>query len=525
MNVNQVRLLAILLLLIPVTGILFTNNESTTTATAVAMRLNQVVWGTDFNAPNVVAPGTVDTSLSVSITNLSNKTISGIQGILVLDYPFSDYATGGVNATAQGETLDDSFNRDVSVFFILAGEAFFLQYSITIDTDAKIGQYSANLELSYLVNSSGVLTNGTKVNFPIDLVIANRAPSIYDSYPEGASITIEENESRDFGVFVNDPDNQTLSVKWMFDTHTVVSTGNNYTFHGNSTNLGIHTLEAQVKDIFNLTASTTWDIDVTKPSVTSLTMNTSYLYAGFSTVLNVNLSNTVWTGTVDITMTVPEEVVMLGDSTSWTFTNVTEGETITLRSGALYAPLDLIGSTGSLTFDIEYSDYLGNDQTESVNKGIIIRGRIKMIVYDETTQYNSQTDRVSFSASVLNKGTLSAMFVNISLYRNPHLTLTLDSSSYIGELEQDDPQSFTIGAQLLGNPQEDTITVDAVLSWTDDLQEDLSTNLTFTLSLTPTSSSQTPDPGLDPGSVIGGAFILIVIAGTVIGALVILRRR
>ncbi|MHA2294403.1 MAG: COG1361 S-layer family protein [Candidatus Hodarchaeales archaeon] len=523
MKTSKIRIFLVFLLMFPVMGIIFSESNPVN-AQSVNLRLDKIVWGTDFNSPGTVEPGTEDTALSISITNLSNYTLSGIQGVLNLSYPFSDYGTGGYNTTDQGETLDDSFQRDVSIFHVLPGESLFFEFSISIDIDGDIGQYSADLEVSYLYNDTITLKTGTPVNYEINLIIANRAPSIDSSYPSETSLTIEENETIDFSIAkVSDPDNQQLTYKWILDNLDFPgATTNNFTFQGNSSNLGIHTLEAQIRDPENLTASVTWDIDVVKLSETNLTLVTQEIFAGYKSDLSFSVSNTLWKGTADVSLTIPEEFIAYGDIT-WTLTNLTPGETVML-SASLYAPIDLLGTTGSVTVDIVYTDYLGDSQSESVSQGIIIRGKIEMIVYDLTAQYNSATGRVSFSASLLNKGTLSAMFVNISLKSNPDLTPTLDSSSYIGELEQNDPVSFTVGAELLDGVKL-PITVVAELSWTDDLQVDLSKDIAFTLLLSTTTTTQGTPGTIDPGTAIGGGFVLVVIAGTVIGAMMIIRRR
>jgi len=319
-----------------------------------------------------------------------------------------------------------------------------------------------------------------------------------------------------------------LTYKWTLD-NAVVSTGDNYTlptsFTGNSSNLGYHSLEAEIRDPFNLTATTSWDIDLVKNSETDFMVDTQYIDAGFINEISFNITNTVWTGNVDITLSVPDSVVVYSDST-WSLTNITPGELVT-QQATLYAPLDLLGSTGSVTLDIEYKDYLGNDQTESVSRSVIFRGKTTMIVYDEVSQYNSVTKRVTFSASVLNKGTVSAMFVNVSLYNNDYLTLSLDSASYIGELEQNDPVPFTVGAVLTGDITGlTTISVDVMLAWTDDLQIDHSVDITFDLSLTATSTTvTTPTGDIDPGALIGGAFVLIIVAVVAVGAFRVLRKK
>ncbi|MFW9997148.1 MAG: COG1361 S-layer family protein [Candidatus Odinarchaeota archaeon] len=485
-----------------------------TSADSASLIINNVDWTT------TVEPGDTDSTLEISVSNLSNLTLSAITGTLVMSYPFSDHLDGDTNATAQG--IASSAYINVSQYTVLSGEPFTLQFSLDIHPDAKIGAYPTDLEIAYhYVNSTGSWERDTGI-FLVDLIIPNREPVIITSNPSSPFVSMYVDEQLEFSIQAIDPDNQSLAYKWLLD-NIELSINSNYTFSATEDNLGYHILELIVRDPFNMTASTTWTVNVIRESSTTLNIKSNHMFAGYTSVIAFNLTNTVWKGTADITINVPDGIIITGLS-SWKLIGLSPGDEVSLNT-TLYAPLQLLGQVVGISLVISYTDYLGNDVVEDVIQGIIIRGSVNMVVYDLVTQFNPSNQKLTFNANLLNKGTVSALFVNVSLYQDPDLLLTLDSTSYIGELEENDPIPFTLSAYLNRDPVNgEIVMIHAVVSWTDDLKEELYKNITFILVIQlPTTITKTSG-GDNFDLVIGSGFTLIVLVTAIVGFFYIRQR-
>jgi hypothetical protein len=484
-----------------------------TRANTILLEVNNVDWTTD------VEPGDTDVTLAISMSNLSNQTISSITGILTLKYPFYDHLDGDSNASALG--IASSTYINVSQYKVFGGEPFSFLFSLDINPDAEIGNYSANLEVTcYFVNSTSGWEGETS-SHQVRLIIPNREPVINAYYPSTAFVTLNVNETIDFSVQSIDPDNQSLTFQWILD-NVIVSTGMNFTFTGLESNLGFNDLEVTVKDPLNMTDVNVWTINVIREYDTSLKMESQYVYAGYNNLLSFNLTNTVWKGSVDISLNVPDGIVIKGEE-SWKETNLTPGDTISLNT-TIYAPLTFLGQVGGFSLTIDYTDYLGNNQVENIIQGVIIRGKVDIVTYDHTTHFSSLTKKLTFSANLLNKGTVSAFFVNVSLNEKEDLLLTLDSSSYLGELEKNDPVPFTVTAFLDRDPVEgENITVRAILYWTDDMQEEFSFDISFTLTIEGIITTGVVTSNDETNLFLGSVFTLAVL--TVVGTTIYYTRK
>ncbi|MFX0064522.1 MAG: hypothetical protein ACFFC7_20305, partial [Candidatus Hermodarchaeota archaeon] len=72
-------------------------------------------------------PGATDIDLELQLLNLNNITIKGIQGILMVPFPFTDAADDDTTLTATGISLSSYTN--ISEYSVLAGDPFQLTYS------------------------------------------------------------------------------------------------------------------------------------------------------------------------------------------------------------------------------------------------------------------------------------------------------------------------------------------------------------------------------------------------------------
>jgi len=159
----------------------------------------------------------------------------------------------------------------------------------------------------------------------------------------------------------------------------------------------------------------------------------------------------------------------------------------------IYAPKSAIGNTFTGTLTISYDDEYGNSYTENHNIGFVVRGQVSIVAYDWTIMPNpvSPGKKVSISATLLNKGTATAMFVNVSIQSNEILILSQESSNYVGEVEENSPTPFTVSAYVKPDVQNGTYPITIIVTYTDDLFEEHVFEITVGITVQKTSETNT----------------------------------
>jgi len=323
----------------------------------------------------------------------------------------------------------------------------------------------------------------------VTIIIYNRPPEIESYRPADLNIAVYVNDSVEFFVKCSDPDNDTLSYEWTFDGE-VVATTNNYTYTPTEEDIGTHNLEFAVDD-GELRTTMTWTITVTKTIITQVNVSSNYLFGGFETKVNITIKNNAWDGAVQISFGIQSPLVIHGNS-SWTFKSVVPNQELTVPV-VIYAPKAAIGNTFTGTLTISYDDEYGNSYTETHNIGFVVRGQVSLVAYDWTIMPNpvSPGGKVSISATLLNKGTATAMFVNVSIQPNEILILSQESSSYVGEVEENSPVPFTVAAYVKSGVQNGTYPVTIIVTYTDDLFEEHVFKITAEITVQKSSGEET----------------------------------
>ncbi|UCE14038.1 MAG: hypothetical protein JSV04_02400 [Candidatus Heimdallarchaeota archaeon] len=482
-------------------------------------RLDQITWtGTQ-------VPGITDIPLQLQIMNLHNASITSIFGVLMLPFPFTDAVDGDNNATAVGETLSNYIN--VSQYTVLTGEPFELVFSLDISVNAKKGLYNSNLELNYFIKSGDSVSPGPPLIIPIELEIPNSPPDIDWVRPTAGSLEVEPGEEINFTVMCSDADNDTLEYEWVVDGSSTNNSKSSFLFTSQQ-EVGVQEIVLIVSDD-NTSITRTWDVEIQIPSETSLVLDTRYLAAGTTTSLQANIINNLWRGKVEIELQIPPPLVIQSNS-SWDFLNVTEGENLFVPI-EIFTPLTAMGSTGDITFIVQYSDKHGTSYIETVSQGMIIQGLVRVAVFSseiiESTTY--QGGNIEISATLLNTGNTNALFTNASLQSQAGILVdTEGSKSYLGEIEPDSPLPFSIIGTVNSTAPLGNHTIYCVIYYQDDLYNVHELVINFTISIDSslkTSNDVVSD--IDLVSLVLGSGITILLGGGTVLAifLVVFRRR
>ena len=200
---------------------------------------------------------------------------------------------------------------------------------------------------------------------------------------------------------------------------------------------------------------------------------------------------------LDASLTVPNPLVVHGKN-SWKIPYLDVGNSTTI-SFTIYAPDTSIDSTYSGSFTINYRDDYDESHTDTFPLGLVVVGRIELVLYDKVIKPQPALNgsKVEITATLLNKGTVSAMYVNASILPNPILHLTSESSTYIGEIEENSQSPFTLGAYVLENAENGTYPVTLKITYRDDQHVDHELDVTIPMQVIAvgmihSSSEETP---------------------------------
>ena len=411
----------------------------------VDFEIISVEWGAD------PTPGATDVPLTITVKNLSNRTIK-CTGILYLKPPFRNYLNDSYIAKSVAHPTESPYLEPTEE--IPPYGTFTFDYRLNIALNATKGYYSVNLTIMYEYEESvdvyeeslDVWQEGGAKNYTVILVIYNRAPEVESYTPASTDVNIQVGSSVQFSVVCTDPDNDSLNYEWKLDG-VVVSRTNNYTYTPKSEDVGQHTLEFTVDD-GNLSTSLTWTITVTRAPVTSLSVSTYYLYAGFENQIHVNISNSEWNGRVDVSIGVQNPLVLKSNQTLM-YKDVKPNDTIIVPI-TVFVPEAAMGNALAITVTVSYMDVFGNSYRDSFTINFMIRGRVWMIVYDVSVAPETAKpgDMIQVSGTLLNKGTVTAKFVNVSIVPSDVFLKTKDWMSFVGEVDVNSPTPFTVCAYV-----------------------------------------------------------------------------
>ncbi len=496
-------------------------------APSVTFRVEQVAWGTSTTTPTEVAPGDTNAPLTADVRNLSNETLKAVYGTLQLNEtgPFTDYVTGGysANATAVPLQAGDIFNQTGE---IQPAGSFAFTFRLNIARNATWGYYNRNLTIEYLIKSTGGnWTQGIPKTLTITVLVPNRAPTIDSFTPSSATLTVNVDESLNFTAKCSDPDNDTLTYEWKLD-NTLVSTTTGYTYAPVDKDVGTHTLVLTISD-GRLTDSQTWTVTVATVSISNIMVSTSHITAGFENAINITLQNNLWKGTAQASLAVPSPLIMRGNQ-SWTFTDLEPSKNVSVTA-RIYAPPSAIGSTMNGALTTSYSDQHGQTYTDTYNVGFIVQGYIDLIVYDllVSPQPVSSGSEMTVTATVLNRGNVVASYANASLQLNPVLELSRESTTYMGDMEQNSPVPFTVVAHVKSGVQNGTYPLLISLTFQDDQYRRHVLNVTASLLVATGSESEPSQNGVSGITSFlnsGGWTILIVVGAGVVLLVLYVRR-
>jgi hypothetical protein len=170
---------------------------------------------------------------------------------------------------------------------------------------------------------------------------------------------------------------------------------------------------------------------------------------------------------------------------------------------------------------VSYQDYYGESLTDTFPIGLVVVGRIELVVYDKIVNPQPATNgsKVEITMTLLNKGNVVAMYVNATIQPNEFFLLTSESTTYIGDVEENTQSPFTLAAYVKDEVENGTYPVRITVSYRDDQYVDHYFDIT--IFVTVKAQSENPPSSGETENIFGllgesGLILLMVAAATIV---------
>jgi len=498
---------------------------------AVNFKVTRVVWGENIDNPIKAYPGDKEVPLTVEVQNLSpNKTIKGVSAILLLDdSPFTDIY-GNPNASATGKPSVSEILKPTDE---IKPKGFFtLTFTLNIDKNAVPGTYIQTMEIRYSVESDEKFVEGTPQRLEVKIVVSKNESTVSVSV---SPQVVEEGESvRVSGSISPAPENATVNLRYIgpgCEFNSTIKVNIDGTFS--------ESFKPWTNGTWNVNASWAGDVryegswasasfEVRPRASLSILTSSNRILGGVDNKFAIKIINDgkVPLSALDVSLDVPNPLVVHGRN-SWKISYLDVGEESNITF-VIYAPDSSIGSTYSGSFSVNYRDDYGESHTDTFPLGLVVVGRVELISYDKVVRPQPALNgsKVEFTGTLLNKGTVSAMYVNASILPNPILRLTSESATYIGEIEENSQSPFTLGAYIKENVGNGTYPVIVHVTYRDDQHNEHAFNITFhvrVLAVKPKQSSTSESTNF-LASYSEHIFTLVTVAVASVTVLLLYRR-
>jgi len=499
---------------------------------SVSFKVSRVVWGENPDSPTKAYPGDKEVPLTIEVQNLSpDHTIKGVSAILNLeDSPFTD-VYGNHNATATGkptvgEVLSPTDEIQPKGFFTLT-------FTLDIDSEAIPGSYSQDMTMEYSVESERQFVEGTPQTLTVELVLSKTESTITVSV---SPQTVEKDEAVKVSGSI-DPVQENVTITLTYKKPD--GSKFNSTVKTNADGSFSESYRPDIDGFWSVNASwlgnekyegdwASTSFEVRLPVSLSVLTSDDRLRGGLDNQFNITILNSgnVSLSALDATLNVPSPLIVHGNN-HWTFSYLEPGNSV-LINVKVYAPESSIGATYSGSLNLNYRDDYGDAHTESYPIGLIIVGRVELVIYGKTVspQPAKNGSKVSFAATLLNKGNVAAMYVNASILPSKILDLTTESAAYIGEVEENSPAPFTLTANIEPDVENGTYPLTVNITYRDDQYVDHSLNVTIYLTVKTSGKTKVISGGTEgfPASPFEVGLVLLTMLGASAVTLLLYRR-
>jgi hypothetical protein len=172
---------------------------------------------------------------------------------------------------------------------------------------------------------------------------------------------------------------------------------------------------------------------------------------------------------VDIDVSLPAPLVLLGTGGHWHFDSIQYGQSVTLTL-AVYAPSSAAGSSYQGTVTGTYKQLGDVSYTQETHAlAVSVTGYINLVVYGVqlTPSEVSQGGNTTISGNVLNNGNLASYEANVTV-ESPAIISGPQNSVFIGEIDPNIPRPFSVLIVFKPNVTPGNYTISVTVSATDE---------------------------------------------------------
>jgi hypothetical protein len=494
----------------------------------IPLTVSRAVWGQNLNSPVNVYPGDSGVSLTVEVQNLStNHTIKGVSGVLMLNNgPFTDIY-GNLNATATGQpTIGEILNPTDEI----KPKGFLtMTFSLDIADNALPGTYVLDLTVAYSADEGTDFVEGKPQSLNVTCTVSPLESTVTvsaspASLERGEQVKITGSiqpayENVNLNLAFQDPNgkkfNQLLKTKLdgSFNTSYIPEVEGTWTVNaswsGNEECLGNW-------------GSTTFEVQL--PVSLEMTLSNDRLRAGYDNQLNITVKNDgdVALSALEFSFSVPAPLISEGKS-QWSLNYLQAGGSFSIPV-VVYVPSSSIGNTYNSGLTASCRDDYGQSQTYNFAVGLIIVGNVELSVYSNAVkpQLVGNGSKVEITTTLLNRGTVPALYVNASILPNAILDLTSESSAYIGDVDENSQAPFTVAANVSKDTPTGSYPVTLRIYYRNDQNVDNSFDFTFNLQVLSDSKTETAKNDFNSYEI---ALVLATIVVAAVATVVVYRRQ
>ena len=477
-------------------------------------------WGT-LNAPMEAAPGDNNIPLSVIIQYTgSTVPVTGVSIKLDVnpgiyeDPPFmTPWDTDPVSypTLIGGVTKTSPFNP---------GDTGIIQYMLNINQNALINEiYPMQLRIMYFENELGDLTYKVekltiiayilgRARFEVDLLETILVAEQETQIPLNIS-NIGSASANDVQVVVTIPPPLILmdeTASWNLDQ--VAANSNS------EINLSLFAPELSIAGTYQLVIVLYYKDPVgtiqsvthygglvvhgsTKSSSSDLQLEFSVtnITGGQTTPLSLQITNIGSNSVHDVTviLDLPPPLILIGMDNRWHFSQLPLQHPQNLSLN-LYAPESVIGFTYPIMITTTFKDLNGVNQAQTQTLGLLVVGNIDLLIY-ELIVYPSDVPvagNFTISGTILNKGNIEAMYVNLTLIEDINFRTTSVSTYYVGQIDPNAPIPFALTGFLQDSVGVGTYSLTIMLSYRDNYGGYYTISATTPINVIPADQTGSP---------------------------------
>jgi len=264
-------------------------------------------------------------------------------------------------------------------------------------------------------------------------------------------------------------------------------------------------------------------------NIDSYALSPETIYKGDNFILTLNLRNfgNFDAEEVTVELTAPSLFASLSPSLV-SLGKMEPGSVKTVTYELAASPKAESGVVHSFTVDISYVDSMGNSKTTTNYLGVPLHGTIELVLYDvTTTPAPAQIGRVfTFSLTILNRGTTSAMYTNLSVVPNFPFQPAPGGFPYIGELDPNAPAPVSLSATVDPEAEAGVYTLNLMVYYRDEYNQPHTMTQPIQVQVVePPQTSKTTTPTTPSVSSTTIAAVGIVAVVAVVAAFLIIKRR